>query len=151
LNRTGRSARQTANTSLTYDQIDDLLGYYEVGSQIYWIDPSILCSSGRASDGFGAALCPNQVFFNVEPGQTGTMGRAVVNAPPFFNVDMALLKNIRFTENTRLQFRVEAFNALNHPNFFPGASIQSITSTTFGQITSASAARTLQLALRFEW
>ena len=157
LNRAGRSGRQTANTNLTHSQIDDLLGYFEGPDpvsglpRIYWINPSILCSNGSATAGVGATPCAGQVFFNVPAGETGTLGRAVVNAPPFFNIDAALLKNIRFTENTRLQFRVEAFNALNHPNFFPGASIQSINSASFGQITSSSAARVLQLALRFEW
>ena len=61
------------------------------------------------------------------------------------------MKNIKFNENMRLQLRVEAFNLLNNVNFFPGASQQSIGSTTFGQITSAGAARQLQLAARFEF
>ena len=155
LNRAGRSGRQTANTNLSYDQIKDLLGYYEVNvngvDRIYWIDPKILCPNGAASTGFGQTPCAGQVFFNVEPGKTGTMGRAIFNAPSFFNLDAALLKNIRFTENMRLQFRVEAFNALNRANFFPGASQQNINSTSFGQITSANGGRQVQLAARFEF
>ncbi len=151
LNRAGRSARQTANTSLTTPQIRDLLGYFEQNGRIYWINPSIICSNGAATAGVGQAPCAGQVFFNVPAGQTGTMGRAVINAPMFFNVDASMMKNFRFTENTRLQFRVEAYNVLNRPNFFPGATIQNINSTSFGQITTASAARQLQLALRFEF
>jgi hypothetical protein len=151
LNRAGRSGRQTANTSLTYDEIDDLLGIFEQNGNIYWIDPSIICSNGAASAGFGQTPCPGQVFFNVEPGQTGTMGRAIVNAPVFFNIDAALLKNIRFNENMRLQFRVEAFNVLNHKNWFTNAQFASINSTQFGRITTTSGPRQLQLALRFEW
>jgi len=151
LNRAGRSGRQTANSSLTTSQIRDLLGTFEQNGRIYWINPSIICSNGAATAGFGQAPCAGQVFSNVQPGQTGSMGRAIINAPTFFNVDAALLKNIRFSEDTRLQFRVEAFNMLNKVNFFPGASIQNIGSSTFGQITSAGAARQLQLALRFEF
>ncbi len=151
LNRAGRSARQTANTSLTTDQIRGLLGHYEQNGRIYWIDPSILCSNGAATLGYGQAPCAGQVFFNVDPGQTGNLGRAIINAPSYFNVDATLMKKIRFTENTVLQLRVEAFNLLNNVNFFPGASQQNINSTTFGQITSASAARQLQLAARFEF
>ena len=156
LNRAARSGRQTANTSLTYSQIDDLLGYYEAFNpatgtdRIYWIDPSIICSNGAAST-VNQAPCAGQVFFNVPSGETGRMGRAVVNAPAFFNIDAALLKNVVIKEDMRVQFRLEAYNVLNHANFFPGASIQNISSTTFGQITSASAPRVLQLALRFEW
>jgi len=151
LNRAARSGRQTANTNLTTQQIKDLLGYFEKDGRIYWIDPSILCTNGAATLGYGQAPCAGQVFFNVEPGQTGTLGRAIINAPAFFNIDATLMKNIKFTENTRLQLRVEAFNLLNRANFFPGASQQNINSTTFGQITSASAARQLQLAARFEF
>jgi len=151
LNRAGRSGRQTANTNLTTEQIKGLLGYFEQNGRIYWIDPSILCTNGAATLGYGQAPCAGQVFFNVEPGQTGTLGRAIINAPAFFNIDATLMKNIKFTENTRLQLRVEAFNLLNRANFFPGASQQNINSTTFGQITSASAARQLQLAARFEF
>jgi hypothetical protein len=151
LNRTGRSGRQTANTSLTTDQIRGLLGTYEQNGRIYWIDPSIICSNGAATLGFGQPTCPGQVFFNVDPGQTGNLGRAIINAPSFFNVDATLMKNINFKENMRLQLRLEAFNVLNKTNFFPGASQQNIGSTTFGQITSAGAARQLQLAARFEF
>lgn len=151
LNRAGRSGRQTANTSLTTPQIRDLLGHYEQNGLIYWINPSIICANGAATLGVGQTPCTGQVFFNVDAGQTGTLGRAIINAPAFFNIDAALLKNVKFSENTRLQFRVEAFNVLNKVNFFQGAVIQNINSTSFGQITSAGAARQLQLALRFEF
>lgn len=151
LNRGGRSGRQTANTNLTTEEIKGLLGRFEQDGKIYWIDPSILCSNGAATLGFGQAPCAGQVFFNVEPGQTGNLGRAIINAPSFFNVDATLMKNIKFSESMRLQLRLEAFNLLNNVNFFPGASQQSINSTTFGQITSAGAARQLQLAVRFEF
>lgn len=151
LNRSGRSARQTANTSLTTGQIRDLLGHFEQNGRIYWINPSILCANGAATMGYGSAPCAGQVFFNVEPGQTGTLGRSLINAPSYFNIDATLMKNIRFTESTRLQLRFEAFNLLNGVNFFPSASQLNIGSTTFGQITSAGSSRQVQLAARFEF
>jgi len=33
------------------------------------------------------------------------------------NFDLSLFKNFKVTERTSLQFRVEAFNLFNHPNF----------------------------------
>ena len=95
----------------------------------------------------------NPVFFPNAPGQTGNTPRAILDSPKYFNVDMALLKNIRFGETTRLQLRAEAFNVLNNVNFIPPATgqLQSITSPTLGQLTGTTPARTLQFAARFEF
>jgi hypothetical protein len=49
----------------------------------------------------------------------------------------------------RLQFRAEFYNIFNHPNL--GAPSTSITSSTYGQITSKSGNRTMQMALRLEF
>ena len=48
-----------------------------------------------------------------------------------------------------MQFRVEAFNVLNHTNF--GLPDNFIGSPTFGQILSAGNPRRLQLGLKFLW
>jgi hypothetical protein len=62
-------------------------------------------------------------------------------------MDLALMKNFVFKEKRRLQFRAEGFNAANHTNFYiPG---RSVGSPTFGVITSAAPARTMQLGLKF--
>jgi len=52
-------------------------------------------------------------------------------------------------ERMRLQFRAEMYNILNHPNL--GAPSASVTSSTFGQITSKSGNRTVTMALRLEF
>ena len=52
-------------------------------------------------------------------------------------------------ERMRLQFRAEMYNLLNHPNL--GAPSASITSSTYGQITSKSGNRTVTMALRLEF
>ncbi len=161
LNRAARSARQTPNSNLTANEIRALMGTFEdpVTGNIYWINPSIVNGSGVAATGYirpglnTNTAFPGQVFFNVEPGQTGNLGRFLVNGPKNFNINTALLKNIAFkTESPmRLQLRIEAFNLLNNVNFNANAQIPSINSTAFGRITSAAAARTLQFAARFEF
>lgn len=152
LNRDARSARQTANSTLSPGEISSLLGIFEQNGNIYWINPSVIDpSTGRASNGFGSTPFEGQIFFNVNPGETGNLPRTIINGPNYFNINAALLKNIRFTERARLQLRMEAFNMLNNVNFFNNTQLASITSTTFGQVTSAGAARTIQFGARFEF
>lgn len=127
---------------------------FEQNGNIYWINPSVIDpGTGRASNGFGTTPFDGQIFFNVNPGETGNLPRTIVNSPKYFNINAALLKNISFTERTRLQLRMESFNVLNNVNFLITAAqqLQNITSPTFGQITSAGAARTIQFGARFEF
>ena len=156
LNRGTRSGRQTPTSSLTNDQIRALSGIFEANGRIYFVDPSIIGSNGAASPGLINPANSNttfsgQVFFSVAPGQTGNVTRTLINGPRQFNVNMALLKNIRFTESIRVQLRAEAFNAFNNVNFFT-TQFATITSSTFGQISSTSnGPRQVQFAARFEF
>jgi hypothetical protein len=54
------------------------------------------------------------------------------------NLDLSLLKDVRFSGGTRLQLRLEFINVLNQP-YFP-APISSATSSTFGQVTASNQA-----------
>ncbi|MBP6003409.1 MAG: carboxypeptidase regulatory-like domain-containing protein [Pyrinomonadaceae bacterium] len=149
-NRSGRSGRQTPFSTLSNDQIRALMGTFELNNNIYWINPAIIGSQGAASNGFNTSFA-GQAFFNVNPGQTGNIGRAIVNGPKYFNINAALLKNIKFTESIRVQLRMEAFNMLNNVNFVQNTTVANINSTSFGQITGAFGPRELQFAARFEF
>lgn len=160
LNRGTYSGRQTVNSSLSTSEISALMGVFESNisgqSRIYWIDPSVICATGTGTGGYvhpsnANTVCSGQVFFNVGPGETGTLPRAFVDGPGYWNANAALLKNFNFTETMKLQFRMEAFNVFNNVNFQNNTQLASVASTSFGQITSAAAARIVQLGLRFEF
>jgi hypothetical protein len=51
------------------------------------------------------------------PGSFGNLGRGLIRGPGIKNVDASLSKNWRFGERYNIQFRAEAFNIFNHPNF----------------------------------
>jgi len=79
----------------------------------------------------------------------GNSGRSVLTGPGIQNFDFALLKNFRITESKKLQFRAEAFNALNHANFGADGVITHVNDSRFGQVTSAAEGRDVQIALKF--
>ncbi len=149
-NRNGRSGRQTANSSLSKEQIKDLFKLRVTGDGVFYVPANILSSTGRASEGYGSTPFNGQVFTNIEPGQTGLLERAFLNGPWFFNVDATLAKNFSLWEGARFQLRLEAFNAMNRSNFFLGQ-FQNINNAQFGRITSTFASRVVQLGGRFDF
>jgi hypothetical protein len=98
---------------------------------------------------------PLRKWFNTDafapngPGTFGTSGRNILFAPGLANLDVSLVKNFRLREAATLQFRAESFNLFNHPNF--GRPSNSLTSGTYGRITSAGEPRILQFALKLRF
>jgi Carboxypeptidase regulatory-like domain/TonB dependent receptor-like, beta-barrel len=155
LNRAGRAGRQTAFSTLTKDQIKDLIGIRKTANGVLFIDPAVINSTGRAAGSFGSPAFDGQVFFNVAPGQTGNLDRAFINGPLTFNLDASVVKNLQLLENVKLQLRLEAFNALNRANFGVTAAQQftlfNINSATFGRLDQASPGRIIQIGARLDF
>ena len=99
----------------------------------------------------------NTAAFVNPPNYTyGNIGRTLpdVSNPGFFNIDFSMIKNLRLSEKFSLQLRGEAFNLDNHTNlgmpnatFVPGTNGLN-SSSTFGTITSAQAARSIQIGAK---
>jgi hypothetical protein len=80
----------------------------------------------------------------------GNMGRNTLFTPGTQNFDASLMRNIKIYETHVLNFRFEAFNALNHPNWnAPSADARN--ASTFGVVTSAKSMRQLQFALKYSF
>lgn len=82
----------------------------------------------------GGRLINRAAFSTPPPNQQGNLGRNSIRALPAWQIDMALRRQFNFTESFNLQFRAEAFNIFNHPNF--GAVNTTLTSPAFGQATN---------------
>jgi Carboxypeptidase regulatory-like domain/TonB dependent receptor len=120
--------------------------------------------TGRSILGFGANDRPNLVgnpelsnrttsqWFNTAafafspPGTFGNAGRNILEGPGFQSVNASLVKNTHLSERVNLQFRAEAFNLFNHPNF--NLPDNFLGSPTFGRITSARDPRHIQFGLK---
>jgi hypothetical protein len=90
-------------------------------------------------------------FVNHAFGTFGNSGPGVIEGPGLQTFDLTLMKNNRFSlggrEPVNLQFRVEAFNAFNHPVF--GDPNMNAGTAQFGFIRSTRVGgRQLQLALK---
>ena len=95
---------------------------------IYWLTPDAFYLPERYHLGNASRTLP------------GVLG------PGAIDLDLMLAKNWRFREHYRLQFRWEAYNFINHPNWnLPG---QSVGDSGFGWITGASGRRIMQFGLK---
>ena len=75
--------------------------------------------------------------------------RDLIYNPGFNNVNLGLFKKFAITEQIGFQFRAEAFDAFNHPNW-NGVNTDPTNLNTFGKVTGKNGdVRNLQLSLRF--
>jgi len=96
-------------------------------------------------------------FFNTAaftapaPYTFGNAGRNIVNGPGNNVFDMALHRRFRIGEPGALEFRAEAFNVFNHPNWgVPGPYVD-FGGRFFGGILGAGDPRRLQFAIRYDF
>jgi hypothetical protein len=97
-------------------------------------------------------------YFNTAlftPNALGTQGNAkrrFFYGPGINNFDMALHKITKITETKTLEFRFEAFNTFNHPQFYPNGSVDGdINDATFGHVLKSADPRIGQVALKFNF
>ncbi len=90
-------------------------------------------------------------FVAAQPYTLGTDSRTEPNlrAPGITNFDFSLMRNQLIREKVNVQFRAEAFNTFNTPQWDPPDS--SVNSPTFGRILSGGSDRVLQLGLRLSF
>jgi hypothetical protein len=80
----------------------------------------------------------------------GNAGRNIITGPGIFSTDLSLIRNVFFGGGRSLQFRLEAFNALNQPIW--GDPDTNMSSSTYGRInTTRSPMRELQIGVKFSF
>jgi hypothetical protein len=128
---------------------------------IGYLNRNCFAQGGLVPNGVGRVLPPNpadplHLGDAFTPTGFGTIPRNAFRGPFQQNWDLGLGKHFRLHENHSLDFRVDAFNVLNHPSFRQPGSVaiplnQSV-ATTFGQITSTvNPARLIQLGAQYSF
>jgi hypothetical protein len=119
------------NLKSVYTHGDPAKGIFKDGSPIgscaSWVPSNVAnCSSGNSL--FETPPYPSS-------GPTyerfGTLGRDVFTGPSFAQIDLSVGKSFKLTERTVLDFRGQAQNLANHPNF--DAVTGNLSSSKFGQ------------------
>jgi len=151
--------------------LSKVIGGWQVGSIITFSDGTPLSvgmigdrnntGAGTRPDATGTSPFPDNptvdAFWNLDAFsdaspelrvREGTAGRNVLFSPGLMQWDFSLTKNTTILEGHSLQFRFEAFNASNHPNWNAPAA-NPLAPATFGRIVSARTMRELQLGLKY--
>ena len=116
-------------------------------------DPNIQHSFAKSSNDpaqWFATKNPDgtSIFTNRLPAHLTSNGARLIYGPGLQNWNISLLEKFSITEQTGFEFRADAYNFVNHPNW--NNPDYNPTSSTFGKVTSKSdSSRQLQLSLRF--
>jgi hypothetical protein len=147
-------SRFSTGFPVTFTNASDnsLLGTQPDGVNSYGVDlpdvkPGPLNLNGNPRNGLPYF---NTSLYSLQPlGTPGDSARRLFYGPGMANYDVALAKSIALGEARSAQFRLEAFNAFNHAQFFGPASVNGeITSPAFGQVVSALAPRLIQASFK---
>jgi len=133
-----------------------------LGTSSQQLNPILTCNPtshlGKHQYVNGACFAPNLL-----PGQNGPNMLPAAYGPWFFDSDLGIFKSFKMSETRSLQFRVEAYNFLNHPLWsFPNSQnltlqfeqdpvTQQITqaNTNFGSTTEKQGARVMEFQSKF--
>lgn len=133
-----------------------------LGTNAVTLNPLVTCNP---LSGLGSQQYVNGSCFAVPTtvGQNGPTLLPVAYGPAYFNWDMGLFKNFSLTEHKKLQFRIQAYNFLNHPLYsFPNGSTLTLqfqqdpvtqkftqVNNNFGKAIDKQGARVLELGAKF--
>jgi len=153
LNRSSgtRSYYNTADTTLTKSQLDQIVKFQMTGNGPFIISRSAI----NPTDGTGVngdnntGPFPGEAFFNPGAGTLGVLQRRLFDGPWIFSLDLSALKTVKLTERQTVELRMDAFNAPNHPSFWAGD--QNINANTFGVVAATFGYRQVQFALHYRF
>ncbi len=98
----------------------------------------------------GRAEFNTSAFSTETLGRLGNVPRRFFCGPGISNFDLTLAKMLRLTESKSIEFRLEAFNAFNHAQFYGPAAVDGeVNDANFGQVVSAASPRLVQVAAKF--
>jgi hypothetical protein len=111
--------------------------------------PDALCDPNQNAPHTAAEWFDTGCFALPEPFTFGNAERNGALSPGYVNVDFAVAKNVRISNNGRLELRWEIFNLFNRANF--DVPNRTFGTPNFGRIFSALPARQMQLGVKLQF
>ncbi len=135
---------------------DNISNVSLLGTPNIQLNPILTCNP-TANLGKNQYINPSCFGVPTQVGQNGPTLLPVAYGPAFFNSDLGLFKNFQLREATKLQFRFDAFNFLNHPLWsfngdnltlgFDPATLK-VNTPNFGTVTHKQGNRIIQLVVK---
>ncbi|HKD08138.1 MAG TPA: TonB-dependent receptor [Bryobacteraceae bacterium] len=128
-----------------------------LGTNAIQLNPILTCNP-TSNLGTNQFINPNCFAIPTQVGQNGGSVLPAIYGPAFFNADLGLFKNFQFGETRKLQFRINAYNFLNHPLWsFNGSNLTlgfdgttgKLNTPLFGTVTDKQGHRVVQMAVKF--
>jgi hypothetical protein len=130
------------NNTLNWFGPDKIPVTHGTGRGVTWFTPTI-CNFNATKGNLLTTDCFAQP--GAENGgqpEFGNLGWNVLDGPGFWNLDASVFRTFAIKERLKLEFRAEGFQVMNTPQW--NNPDTGISSSTFGQITGAGGARTIQ-------
>ena len=115
--------------------------------------PNQTCTGATNAKGPNDIWIDINCFSHAPKGQFGNTGQNTLSGPGYWNVDLGVGKNLYIDDKRYFTLKIEAFNALNHPNFAMNAGASDISNPgDFGKILNTfSAPRIIELVIKFNY
>ena len=113
----------------------------------HWMNASAFANPAvpTAADATATGVLLNQQDFALLGGRALTL-----EGPSWYNIDASIFKEFHLSESRYFQFRAEAYNLLNNPQFNSPGDLNFVTDPNFAKISSVrNSGRQMQLAMKF--
>lgn len=121
-------------SGISFEDFKKNVGLFKTAGGVFFINPAILDITLNAAGKVATSKLKPGLFASPAPGAFGNFPLNSLDGPQYFNLDLSLTKRIPITEQVKFEIKVNAINALNHPNFIYGT--QNFDATTFGLVTA---------------
>jgi hypothetical protein len=110
------------DANLNGDAAADRVVINSTGNRALSSDITDLKSFRNGTDQVVAYLVnnPDAYYIRARQGVYTTSGRNILKTRPIDNFDLSVAKTVPFKDRYQVQFRVDMFNAFNHPQYTPG-------------------------------